>query len=344
MNYQNRKIEALTFGSLFAGIGGIDLGFERAGWKCSWQVEIDAYARSILEHQWPDVVRFRDVRRCGKNNLIPVDCITGGFPCQPHSVAGKRKGSQDERDLWGEFARIIRELKPKWVLAENVPGLLTTEKGRFFGGILRDLAAAGYDAYWQVFSAAQFGAPHLRKRLFLIAKLAHASRARRPDRRNSSWPSPLPEASFYDAQYGGAYLANPFCFRGRLEKPHDHRQTWQDTNTSESTLVRRKNRTVSSEGSETCRDVAERQGRRIPQSCMGRGINGFPSWMDFYKWPVGYGEKQEEWEPPRVLLEHIPNQRDRLKVIGNAVVPQIAEYIAWLLRSWTLQEQYASFP
>ena len=160
---------SLTFGSLFTGFGGLDLGLERAGLQCAWQVEINDYATQVLEKQWPDVTRFRDVCACEKDNLVPVDLICGGFPCQPHSTAGKRKASQDERDLWPEFYRLICELRPRWVLAENVRGILSSEHGQFFGGILRDLAHCGYDAEWRVFRACDFDYPHIRQRVFLLA-------------------------------------------------------------------------------------------------------------------------------------------------------------------------------
>jgi DNA (cytosine-5)-methyltransferase 1 len=159
----------MIFGSLFAGIGGFDLGLERAGMKCAWQVEINPFCTKILAKHWPEVKRYEDIRTVGKHNLESVDLICGGFPCQPHSTAGKRAGSKDERDLWPEYARIIRELRPAWVLAENVSGLLSSETGRFFSGVLRDLAECGYDAEWQVFPAAAFGAPHRRERVFIVA-------------------------------------------------------------------------------------------------------------------------------------------------------------------------------
>ena len=154
---------SLTFGSLFSGIGGLDLGLEGAGMRCAWQVEIDDYATKVLARHWPDVPRYRDVRECGAHNLTPVDLICGGFPCQPHSLAGKRQASADDRDLWGEFARIIRELEPRWVLAENVPGLRSSEAGRFFGRVLRDLAEMGYTVGWGSWEAADAGAPHHRE-------------------------------------------------------------------------------------------------------------------------------------------------------------------------------------
>jgi len=159
----------LTFGSLFSGVGGFDLGFERSGMECRWQVEIDPFCQQVLEKHWPDVRRYGDVRECGGNNLEPVDVIAGGFPCQPHSVAGRRRGESDERDLWGEFARIIGELKPRWIVGENVLGILSSNNGRFFGRVLRDLAQSGYDATWRVLTARAFGAPHLRERVYIVA-------------------------------------------------------------------------------------------------------------------------------------------------------------------------------
>lgn len=159
----------MTFGSLFAGIGGIDLGLERAGMECAWQVEIDPYCVKVLAKHWPEVPRYGDVRECGSANLVPVDLICGGFPCQPHSLAGKRQASGDERDLWGEFARIVCEVRPRWVLAENVPGLLSSESGRFFSRVLRDLAALGYDVEWESIPACALGAPHTRERVYIVA-------------------------------------------------------------------------------------------------------------------------------------------------------------------------------
>jgi len=118
---------ALTYGSLFSGIGGFDLGFDRAGLVCRWQVEKDDKARAVLAKRWPGVVRYEDVKEVGKQNLEPVDIICGGFPCQDLSVAGQRGGLAGERSgLWFEFYRVITELKPRWCIIENVPGLLSS--------------------------------------------------------------------------------------------------------------------------------------------------------------------------------------------------------------------------
>jgi len=147
----------------------MDLGLDRAGFECVAQVEIDDFCRRVLAKHWPDVPKYEDIRDVDGYELPPAELIVGGFPCQPHSVAGEQKASKDERDLWSEFYRIICEIDPRFVLAENVSGLLASENGRFFGGILRDLAEAGYDAEWGCIEASEFGAPHKRERLFLLA-------------------------------------------------------------------------------------------------------------------------------------------------------------------------------
>lgn len=170
----HQPASALTHLSLFTGIGGLDLAAEWAGFRTVGQCEFADYPTRVLEKHWPGVPRWRDVRdvtgisvdrTCGEK----ITVISGGFPCQPHSLAGKRLASADERDLWGEFARVICEVSPKWVVAENVPGLLSSEHRRFFGRVLRDLAGMGYDVGWGVLSAFQVGAPHLRKRICIVA-------------------------------------------------------------------------------------------------------------------------------------------------------------------------------
>jgi len=157
---------ALTFGSLFAGIGGFDLGLERAGMVCKWQVEIDPYARRVLEKHWPAVPKWDDVRTFPPNGNWLVDVICGGFPCQDISVAGKGAGIDGERSgLWSEYVRIIRLLRPRFVIVENVPSLTFRGLDRVLG----DLAESGFDAEWDCLSASRFGMPHQRERLFILA-------------------------------------------------------------------------------------------------------------------------------------------------------------------------------
>lgn len=157
---------ALTVGSLFAGIGGLELGFERAGFTVAWQVEIDPFCRAVLDRHWPDVPKYSDIKDCGRHNLGRADWIVGGFPGQDISVAGLGSGLAGERSgLWREFRRIVGELGPSGVLVENVAAL--TARG--FGQVLGDLADLGFDAEWSCLSACAVGAPHMRRRLFIVA-------------------------------------------------------------------------------------------------------------------------------------------------------------------------------
>lgn len=196
-----------TFGSLFAGVGGFDLGFEAAGWDCRWQVEWDARCRSVLARRWPDVERFGDVRDVGavdvplagrsddgrdgrgpvvdvderegpRGVLEPVDCITYGFPCQDLSVAGNRAGLDGSRSgLFFEATRIIREMRdatggthPTWAVAENVPGLLSADSGAAMGRCLDELADCGaVGIEWATLDAQHFGVPQRRRRVFIVA-------------------------------------------------------------------------------------------------------------------------------------------------------------------------------
>jgi DNA (cytosine-5)-methyltransferase 1 len=158
----------MTFGSLFAGIGGMDLGLERAGMECKWQVEIDPYARRVLARHWPGVRRWDDVRTFPPDDGTDwtVDLIAGGFPCQDISSAGNKVGIDGEQSgLWREYARIIGRLRPRLILVENVAALSI----RGIDRVLGDLASLGFDAEWDVIPAAALGAPHIRERMFIVA-------------------------------------------------------------------------------------------------------------------------------------------------------------------------------
>lgn len=185
----------MRFGSLFSGIGGLDLGLERAGMSCAWQVEINPYAQRVLKKHWPEVRRFGDITTINTDDLDPVDLICGGFPCQPHSIAGKRSASADSRDLWSEYVRVLWAVRPRWIVAENVPGILSSEKGEFFGQALRDLADLGYDAEWESLPAIAFGAPHIRYRVFLVA-YPHGTRLPLPEQEREAL-GPAPQSGWW---------------------------------------------------------------------------------------------------------------------------------------------------
>jgi DNA (cytosine-5)-methyltransferase 1 len=285
----------LTVGSLFAGIGGLELGLERAGMKTIWQVECDAYARKVLEKHWPNVARFDDVRTVGAHNLEPVDLICGGFPCQDISIAGKGAGLAGERSgLWSEFRRLIGELRPRFVLVENVSALLV----RGLGDVLGDLAALGYDAEWDCIPAAAVGAPHRRDRLFIVA-YANGESERfqsksEPGGRTSSEPrddgTQGPVANS-DREHGGQGWSRRSLVNG------------QSGSDESAEAVAHADR----ERLEGQRDVARIFSQEVAR--VGRS-----SW-----WAT---------EPDVGRVAHGVSARvDRLRCLGNAVVPQVAEFI-----------------
>jgi DNA (cytosine-5)-methyltransferase 1 len=161
----------LTHGSLFTGIGMIDYGLSLAGFETKWQVEKDEYCLAVLRKYWPDVPKFKDVRDCGRHNLEPVDIISGGFPCQNISEAGIMEGlgeldrPTDRSGLWYQYHRIIEELRPPWVLVENVPRLLHRWDG---DRVLSDLERADYTWAAVMVGASDFGAPHKRQRTWIV--------------------------------------------------------------------------------------------------------------------------------------------------------------------------------
>jgi DNA (cytosine-5)-methyltransferase 1 len=162
----------MTVGELFAGVAGFGLGFEQAGARVLWQVEQDVKARAVLSARFPAVAQFDDVRTVGAHNLEPVDVLCGGFPCQDVSVAGARKGLAGERTgLFFEAARIACELQTPWVVLENVPGLLSSHRGRDFAVVVETLVERGYGVAWRVVDSRYFGVAQRRRRVFLIGCL-----------------------------------------------------------------------------------------------------------------------------------------------------------------------------
>jgi len=309
-----------TFGSLFAGIGGMDLGLERAGWSCRFQVEWDEWCQRVLAKHWPDVPRYGDITTVDWGAVEPVDLLAGGFPCQPFSLAGQRRGKSDERWLWPAFAAAIGALRPRVVLVENVPGLLAGHGG--MGSVLGDLAALGYDAEWDCIPAAAVGAPHLRYRVWIVA-YANADKLRvqpaglagrsrpsvfgidgpfwkmaHPDGLSEQWDGRLPEFQVsplrHDANGRGSSMADAHGSgpQGRPVQP-------------------------------------ERPGERS----VGSGGLEDPDSSSIESWRRGRGTAQTgQWwwstEPDVGRVAHgVPSRVDRLRGLGNAVVPQVVEVI-----------------
>ena len=329
-----------TVGSLFSGIGGLDLGLERAGWEVRWQCEVDDYCSRVLKKHWPDVPNLGDVTEVDWNGVERVDLICGGYPCQPFSFAGARKGTDDERHLWPYFRDAVRVLRPRLALLENVPGHLSLG----FGTVLADLAALGYDTEWDCIPAAAVGAPHLRYRLFVVA---HAAQQ----------PSVNVRGVERDAgQAGGGSWAGPVQQSGRPSEVADADGKGPQRQWTESRL-----------GGDSCEiSVGGRgSGPRVPDSDSGRleeraqldseplahstdrdsrrrhtdrlrnemaDTNISRSWFgrtEPSRWAVS--ERVADWwavEPDVGRVAYgIPRRVDRLRGLGNAVVPQVAEFI-----------------
>ncbi len=165
----------MTHASLFSGIGGFDLAAEWAGWTNSFNCEIDPFCRRILKYHFPNAEQYADIRTTDFTIWRGrIDVLTGGFPCQPFSLAGKRKGTEDERYLWPEMLRVIRTVRPRWVVGENVFGIVNWSEGMVFDEVCSDLEAAGYAVQPYIIPACGVGAPHRRDRCWFVAYYADA--------------------------------------------------------------------------------------------------------------------------------------------------------------------------
>jgi DNA (cytosine-5)-methyltransferase 1 len=296
------NIDQLTVGSLFSGIGGLDLGLERAGMRVIWQSEIDPYACRVLAKHWPEVPNHGDIKRINWTDVVRPDVICGGYPCQPFSTAGKRAGEDDPRHLWPWVREAIRLLRPRYAILENVRGHLSLGGTR----VLSEITALGYDAEWTIVSAASVGANHRRDRIFIVAY---------PNRQNE------PDVSVNGGRETAVGMVadadNP---RGRASRrgAERERQTGQQG--------RQK---LALGGSGRCGSIlANADGGRITK-CVFNDVS--------VRQLADSGRsiaRNWETEPNVGRVAHgIPSRVDRLKGLGNAVVPQVAETIGQLVRS-----------
>ena len=166
----------MRHGSLFSGIGGFDLAADWMGWDNVFHCEWNSFGQKVLHHYWPNAEQFTDITKSDFTKYAnKIDILTGGFPCQPYSSAGKRLGKEDERHLWPEMLRAIREIQPRWVVGENVLGLVNWSGGLVFHEVQADLEAEGYEVQPYVLPAVSVNAPHRRDRVWFVA---HSKRTR----------------------------------------------------------------------------------------------------------------------------------------------------------------------
>lgn len=298
--------------SLFSGIGGFEIACEWAGMEIAGQVDIDPFCRKVLDKHWPDVPKWRDIFELTGEEILDkcgrIDLLSGGFPCQPFSAAGKRKGQADERYLWPEMLRIIREVKPKWVLGENVRGILSINSGRVFGTILADLAESGYRVGWLCYGAGDVGAPHKRERVFIVAHSESIGRrgwsngdegGRSGEIQTSRSCSPEERAYMADTeeyrQWPGLCQNEQVWRWGRFG---DKCSADVAADTSKQGLQRSEWSETFDEGERSSRPTAKCSSDTGPngavESGLGGVLNGFPCGMDGTKWPAG------RWQTPSV--------------------------------------------
>lgn len=302
----------LTVGSLFSGIGGLDLGLERAGMNVIWQSEIDPYACRVLKKHWPEVPNYGDIKAINWGDIVRPDVICGGYPCQPFSTAGKRKGTDDPRHLWPWVRQAISKLRPKYAILENVRGHLS------LGGlsVIGELASIGYDAEWRIVSAASVGANHRRDRIVIVA-----------------YPQSKPSNGLND--YSGdseqSTTATQFGDNSRAETmayPNDTRPHRTQINTTDT----RVNALSGLRG--CCKDVADTNGKQLGQRRLTHDVGQEDSRGVYYgtgqEGYVGWQWWEVEPDVGRVA-DGVPSRVDRLRGLGNAVVPQVAEVIGRLV-------------
>ncbi len=255
---------------------------EWAGFETVAMVERDKFCQQVLAKRFPNVPIYDDVTTFdGYKYEKEIDLLSAGFPCQPHSLAGKRKASGDERDLWGEVVRILGEAKPRFFLGENVPGLLTSESGRFFGKILNDLESLGYCVGWATYGAKGIGAVHRRNRVFIIAYSSSEPRLQ----------------------------ANTTIISKRGE-----RDSWDNVNRSYW------KRDATNSNGTRCEEQWGNISNESEHNPIKHGAYKSIKTGDWRQWGISPTVRLES--RVRGINDGVPNRVDRLKALGNAVVPQ----------------------
>jgi len=321
--------------SLFSGIGGFDLAAEWMGWDNYLSCEIEDFPNQVLNHYWPEAYHHRDIknldydtiqneltRRFGEWRTKPV-ILTGGFPCQPYSQAGQRKGKEDERHLWPEMLRLIHEIKPEFIVGENVFGLLNWNGGMVFDEVLTDLGSAGYDVTPLVIPAAAVNAPHGRDRIWFVA-YSKSARARKDIggiRSKFDGCSERIQKSG-DATYTNSNGLNQrncnnekhSSKRGKYAQC-DFEQIYNEQPITEHTNLQRQKRGMHEVKSQTT--IREQFSERNARSVKSTNWQNFPTQP-----PICGGDDGLPTELDGVTFSKWRNQS--IKGYGNAIVPQVA--------------------
>lgn len=301
----------MRVGSLFSGGGLGDYGLECAGMEIKFQVEIDDYCQKILNLRWPHVPKWKDIREVKGSDLPPVDIISGGFPCQPFSLAGKRKGELDNRNLWPEMFRIISEVKPAWVLAENVRGIVKP----YLDKVLADLESLDYACLPLLIPASAIGAPHRRERLWIVAHAKHDGQLGPEKSEGVGTRVDAPTGTSGAEQSSGSSSGS-----GRLKNVAD-----TDSRRRKQRDQKERSISIPSDLLAHSPDKGDvRRDRELPKNATpcesGIDIAGGTAADDSRKW----------WEAEPLVgrvVDGCPNRVDRLKLLGNGQVSQVVQWI-----------------
>ena len=322
----------MKHGSLFSGIGGFDLAAEWMGWQNVFHVEKDPFCRQVLKHHFPQSDAYEDIKNFnGAAYNGGVDIITGGFPCQPFSAAGKRAGTSDNRYLWPEMFRIIREARPTYVVAENVRGFLSWNEGLVLDTVCADLESEGYEVCPVVLPAASVNAPHRRDRIWIVA--TNASRVGRERRRSEETQGRESQRAGLqldaEGQSSGADATNANALR--LQQRTDSREVGR----GQSEVRREGNQFAEPiEATRAAWDATNAIGQRSQRRCATqrpeatKGHTGPRNaqprdWQDFPTVPPICGG--DDGLPKRLDNITFPKwRRESIKGYGNAIVPQVA--------------------
>lgn len=329
-------MRSLRLLSLCTGIGGIDYVWSHIlGQEIAGQVEIDPYCQALLQQRWADVPKRGDIQEVRGDEFGPIDLVAGGVPCQPFSLSGKRRGTQDNRHLWPAAFAIVQRCQPTWVLIENVTGFISLALDL----VQTDLESAGYTTQAYVLPACAVNAPHIRERVFILAySSSRGCRTWRTECKGQQGPLLTDRGSTSRMAYTSCdrcreWKGQPECksaCNGTAYASDDGTKG----NMAHADSQRRQEWYLASISRGTGWDSGVANENRLfwqPQPRMGRDVDGIPRWMDGYQWPASPGQAQKTWEPPRTLPHKIPYKAARLKALGNAIVPQQIFPFLWYI-------------
>ena len=289
----------MRHGSLFTGIGGFDLAAEWMGWENVFHCEWNEFGQKVLKYYWPNAISYGDITKTDFTvHRGRIDILTGGFPCQPFSLAGKRKGTADDRHLWPEMLRAIREIQPLWIVGENVPGIVNWDRGLVFEQVQSDLESEGYEVQPVILPACGVNAPHRRDRVWFVAHSNRNGRDCKESRRN-------------EGKSEGCWIRQQY----EMELPKKSNNSWRFPPDTESK-----------------RQSSQQTRSKEFRSSQGQGLYGGSSNGEGGRWSnfptqSPLCSRDDELSSRLVGITFSKHRNESIKAYGNAVVPELVYQI-----------------